>query len=125
MSLKIRKKGLMIFKKRLSPNYSLRKKKIKYVILHYTGMDKIKETVNLFLDQESKVSCHWLISKKGVLYKIVEEENVAWHAGVSYWKGNRSLNEDSIGIELENNGHGKNYAIFPKTQMRILEILLK
>ena len=123
--LKIKKKNLMVVKEKLSPNYSKRKKKIKYIILHYTGMENINDTINLFLDQKSKVSCHWLISKRGVLYKIVDEKNVAWHAGISYWKGQRNLNENSIGIELENIGHGKNYTNFSKVQIIILEKLLK
>ena len=113
------------YKKELSPNFSKRKKKIKYIIIHYTGTKTLLEALNIFRDKNSQASCHWLISKKGKLYKIVDEKNVAWHAGISYWKGERMLNDNSIGIELDNIGHGLNYKIFSNTQMIVLEKLLK
>ena len=95
------KKKLNKFKISFSPNFSSRKKKIKYIIIHYTGMESLSDTLELFISAKSKVSCHWLISRRGVLYKIVEENKVAWHAGISYWKGEKNLNSSSIGIELE------------------------
>ena len=113
------------YSEELSPNFSKRKKKIKYIIIHYTGTKTLLEALNTFKDKNSLVSCHWLISKKGKLYKIVDEKNVAWHAGISYWKGERMLNDNSIGIELDNIGHGLNYKIFSNTQMTVLEKLLK
>ena len=113
------------YNEKLSPNFSKRNKKIKYIIIHYTGTNSLLETLNIFRDKNSKVSCHWLISKRGKLYKIVDEKNVAWHAGISYWKGERMLNDNSIGIELDNIGHGLNYKIFSNTQMTVLQKLLK
>ncbi len=124
MKLKIMKKKVN-YSQELSPNFSKRKKKIKYIIIHYTGTNSIKEAVNIFKDKKSKVSCHWLISKRGKLYKIVDERNIAWHAGTSYWKGEIMLNNNSIGIELDNIGHGSRYKIFPNLQMRVLEKLLE
>ncbi len=109
----------------LSPNFSKRKKKIKYIIIHYTGTNSLIEALNIFKDKESQVSCHWLISKRGKLYKIVDEKNVAWHAGNSFWKGEKMLNGNSVGIELDNIGHGYDYKIFSNIQMRALEKLLK
>ena len=113
------------YNEELSPNFSKREKKIKYIIIHYTGTKTLQETLNIFKDKTSKVSCHWLISKKGKLYKIVNENNIAWHAGISYWKEERMLNDNSIGIELDNIGHGFHYQIFPNVQMQVLEKLLK
>lgn len=119
------KKKLNKFKKSLSPNFSSRKKKIKYIIIHYTGMESLSDTLELFASTKSKVSCHWLISRRGVLYKIVEENKVAWHAGVSFWKGEKNLNSSSIGIELENQGHGREYKPFTNSQLLALEKLIK
>ena len=85
----------------------------------------MNEKPNIFKDKNSQVSCHWLISKRGKLYKIVDEKNVAWHAGISYWKGDSMLNNKSIGIELDNIGHGRNYKTFSNIQMSALEELLK
>tara|TARA_B100000902_G_scaffold177098_1_gene170673 strand:+ start:98 stop:835 length:738 start_codon:yes stop_codon:yes gene_type:complete len=118
------KKKINNFKLDLSPNYSKRIKKVKYIIIHYTGMDNLLETINLFKNPASKVSCHWLISRRGVLHKIVEEYNIAWHAGVSFWKYDTNLNDKSIGIELENKGHGNQYKPFSKSQLLTLEKLI-
>ena len=113
------------YNEELSPNFSKRQKTIKYIIIHYTGTKTLLEALNIFKDKTSQVSCHWLVSKKGKLYKIVDEKNVAWHAGISYWKGQKMLNDNSIGIELDNIGHGLNYHIFSSVQMKVLEKLLK
>ena len=34
----------------------------------------------------------------------MKDEDRAWHAGVSKWRGRTGLNDYSIGIELDNNG---------------------
>ena len=47
-------------------------------------------------------------------FKIVEEKNIAWHCGNSSWKKYIGLNKYSIGIELDNSGHGNNYKGFQK-----------
>ena len=113
------------YNEELSPNFSIRNHKIKYIIIHYTGTKSLMDALNIFKDENSKVSCHWLISKRGKLYKIVDDKNVAWHAGISYWKGDSMLNKNSIGIELDNIGHGLNYKAFSNIQMTALEKLLK
>ena len=63
----------------------------------------------------AKVSSHYLISKKGKIYQLVRDENVAWHAGKSRWEKDINLNSKSIGIELVNNGK----EIFPKTRLNL------
>ena len=111
---------------RLSPNFEERgNSEIKFVIIHYTGMKPLKKTIEKFIDPGSKVSCHWLISENGYFYKIVEEKNIAWHCGSSSWKNLTGLNKYSIGIELDNPGHGNSYKGFSKPQMHSLVILLK
>ena len=44
-------------------------------------------------------------------------------AGVSYWRGHKSINARSIGIELVNPGHDFGYRPFPELQMMALETL--
>ncbi len=119
------KKKLNKYKENLSPNFSSRKQQIKFIIIHYTGMDSLSETFKVFNSTKSKVSCHWLITRRGVLYKIVDENKVAWHAGTSYWKGEKKINSNSIGIELENCGHGTGYKSFTNSQLLTLEKLIK
>ena len=48
-----------------------------------------------------RVSAHFLIRRDGELIQFVACEQRAWHAGVSYWKGQERCNDFSIGIELE------------------------
>ena len=110
----------------LSPNFSERKgQAVKFVIIHYTGMNSLKSCLEKFKDSSSDVSCHWLISQNGKIFKIVDENKSAWHAGVSNWGSDKMLNKSSIGIELENPGHGKNYRDYSNPLMNSLEKLLR
>ena len=36
---------------------------------------------------------------------MVPDKFIAWHAGASCWKNHKSLNDKSIGIEIQNSGH--------------------
>tara|TARA_B110000090_G_scaffold83877_1_gene95423 strand:+ start:221 stop:793 length:573 start_codon:yes stop_codon:yes gene_type:complete len=72
----------------------------------------------------SDVSCHYLISRSGKTYNILNPEIKAWHAGYSEWKTYKNLNDYSIGIELENKGHEFGYTEFTKLQYNSLNKLL-
>ena len=64
-----------------SPNRSRQArdtKSIKFVIIHYTGMQSEIESINRLTDIKSKVSCHYLVNRKGQIINIVEDENIAW-----------------------------------------------
>ncbi|MEO5646433.1 MAG: N-acetylmuramoyl-L-alanine amidase [Candidatus Paceibacterota bacterium] len=51
--------------------------------------------------KDAKVSPHYAIDKAGTIYQLVQEKNVAWHAGVSSLpNGDTNVNTRSIGIEL-------------------------
>ena len=79
---------------------------IKYIIIHSTG-GSIESTLSWFKNSEAKVSAHYTIDKHGYLYEMVDDNNIAWHAGKSAWKTDIGLNATSIGIELENLNDGK------------------
>ena len=111
-----------------SPNFDLKKRdksKIKYLIYHYTGMKSEKGALRRLTNISSKVSCHYFIKKNGEVIKIVPELYVAWHAGISFWKKDRSLNKKSIGIEISNPGHQNGYLNFSKTQINSVILLSK
>ena len=107
---------------RPSPNYNNRPagKPIDMLVLHYTGMRDAEAALTRLTDPEAQVSSHYLIDEEGKTYRLVDESNRAWHAGVSYWAGERDINGVSIGIELVNPGHDFGYRPFPEAQMAAL-----
>ena len=103
-----------------SPNFQTpkrKKKQIKFIIFHYTGMKKDSEAITRLTDIKSKVSCHYLIKENGEIIMMVPDLYIAWHAGKSRWKNNDSLNKNSIGIEICNPGHQFNYKKFSNKQI--------
>ena len=111
---------------RLSPNFEVRKKrKIKYILIHYTNLPSTKISLEYLLNKKNKVSSHYLVNPQGKIYSLVEEKNIAWHAGISSWKDDKNLNKNSIGIELQNSGVAGTYEKFSNMQILILEKLIK
>ena len=111
-----------------SPNFSFRKRskeRIKFIIIHYTGMKKESAAIKKLQDPKSKVSSHYLIKRNGEIINLVPDLFEAWHAGVSSWKHFKSLNKNSIGIEITNPGHKHGYKEFSKKQIFSLQKLLK
>jgi N-acetylmuramoyl-L-alanine amidase len=111
-----------------SPNFEIKKRKanqIKFIIFHYTGMKKESEAIKRLTSTKSEVSCHYLIKNNGEIVTMVPDLYEAWHAGVSSWKNYKSLNKNSIGIEICNSGHDHNYKKFSKKQIQSLKKLSK
>jgi len=78
----------------------------KLVVIHWTA-GSFNSCLRWFQAPNNKrSSAHYVISELGKIVQMVDEESVAWHAGISSWKdyptyGNwNSLNPCSIGIEL-------------------------
>ncbi len=116
----------------LTRNYSINfdipkrdKKKIIFIILHYTGMKKESDAIKRLCDSKSKVSAHYFIKNNGKVLNLVPDLYIAWHAGESYWRKFQSLNKYSIGIEISNPGHDHRYKNFSSKQIRSLIKLLK
>ena len=111
-----------------SPNFNpikRNKKKIKFIIFHYTGMKKESVAITRLTSMQSEVSSHYLIKKDGDVITLVPELYEAWHAGKSSWSGFESLNKNSIGIEITNPGHDFGYKKFTKKQINSLIKLSK
>jgi N-acetylmuramoyl-L-alanine amidase len=72
-------------------------------VLHYTELP-LQESLDILTDgaREHRVSSHYVLAEDGTVYRLVPEDRVAWHAGLSYWRGREHLNETSIGIEIVN-----------------------
>lgn len=118
------------------PHYSLQapsqSARIKMVILHYTAEDNAR---SLQLLTHGPVSAHYLITSPTPttpvrIYQLVAESQAAWHAGISGWQGQISLNSVSIGIELVNPGYyrqstGSQCRSFAPAQIHALASLLR
>ena len=71
-----------------SPNFDLKKRKkkqIKFLIFHYTGMTNEKASINRLTKIQPEVSCHYFIKRSGEIIIMVPELYIAWHAGISAW----------------------------------------
>ena len=88
-------------------------------------MEKESKAIKRLTNIKSKVSCHYLIKNNGQIVIMVPDLYEAWHAGISSWKNFRSLNKNSIGIEISNPGHNSNYKNFSKKQIQSLKKLSK
>ena len=115
-----------------SPNFNPKKrtsKQIKFIIFHYTGMKNESDALNRLTDIQSEVSCHYLIKNSGEIIKLVPDLYIAWHAGRSSWHNYKSLNQNSIGIEITNPGHEHSYKNFTQKQitslLRLGKLLIK
>ena len=73
------------------------------LVLHYTELP-LEESLHVLTDASRplRVSSHYVLAEDGAVYRLVPEERMAWHAGLSYWRGRERLNETSIGIEIVN-----------------------
>ena len=101
------------------------KKKIIFIILHYTGMKTESAAIKRLRDHKSKVSSHYFIKNNGEVINLVPDAYEAWHAGKSRWNNHISLNKNSIGIEIHNPGHDHYYKNFSPKQLKSLRLLLK
>ena len=103
-----------------SPNFDIKKRKkkeIRFIVFHYTGMRKETDAIKKLTSQGTKVSSHYFIKKNGQILTLVPDLYISWHAGVSSWKNFKSLNKHSLGIEISNPGHEFKYNKFTKKQI--------
>ncbi|MGV3346495.1 N-acetylmuramoyl-L-alanine amidase [Enterobacteriaceae bacterium LUAb1] len=83
--------------------------RIQFLIMHYTSMNDRHSLERL---TKGPVSIHYLIPEEPelkhhqpVVLQLVDENQRAWHAGISYWNGRTNLNDTSVGIEIVNPGY--------------------
>lgn len=105
-----------------SPNINARRDggSPRFLILHYTGLESFQRSVDVLRDPICQVSCHYVVDTDGRLVQMVREADRAWHAGQSFWAGERDINSWSVGIEIQNPGHELGYPEFPEAQMRVV-----
>lgn len=91
------------------------------VVLHHTG-GNAQSSLHHLTNPLSEVSAHYLITKTGHIYQLVDESKRAWHAGESSFMNRPDVNDFTIGIELENLGTGNDP--YPIEQQNALVWLL-
>ncbi|MDQ6214677.1 N-acetylmuramoyl-L-alanine amidase [Achromobacter insolitus] len=102
--------------------------RVRSIVLHYTSVDDAR---SMELLSKGKVSAHYLVNEAGRVYRLVDENRAAWHAGASSWYGNIAMNSTSIGIEIVNPGwtegtDGKPvWHPYDERQLRALTLLLR
>ena len=107
-----------------SPNFNARRAPPDMVVLHYTGMESGEAALERMRDPAAEVSAHYMVEEDGRVFRLAPEERRAWHAGASWWKGERDVNSVSIGIEIVNPGHEFGYRAFPEAQVEAVIALL-
>ncbi|MBN3863234.1 N-acetylmuramoyl-L-alanine amidase [Pseudomonas frederiksbergensis] len=103
--------------------------RVQFVVMHYTSAS-LEDSLQLLTHGE--VSSHYLIGddKRATIYKLMDENLRAWHAGESEWQGRTWLNSSSIGIEIVNPGFqdtptGRLWYPYSEAQVQSLIFLLK
>jgi hypothetical protein len=94
-----------------SPNHDARRAQvIEGIVLHATA-DRGNETQSLawLRSPKSRVSCHLLVNRAGRATRLVGDQQRAWHAGASRWRGRSDVNSITLGIELANRNDGEPY----------------
>lgn len=124
--------------------------RVNFLVIHATSADFSESLSLLSTRHTNPVSAHYLVpyledtsypQNELMIYRLVDENNRAWHAGVSQWGSEISLNNRSIGIEVVNNfncedlfiDHNRQMQInmecefpeYPETQIEILVTLIK
>ncbi len=105
---------------------NIRKEAVQQLVLHTTGGPdcnpsrsfrggSLDTIVAHFLKNQQNISIHYVIDRDGKIVRMVPESMVAYHV--------LGHNENSIGIELINNGDGKDP--FPDAQIISLNTLLQ
>ena len=94
-----------------SPNHGARRAlAIQGIVLHATA-DEGDEALALqwMRSPRSRVSCHLMVSRGGQVTRLVGDQQRAWHAGVSWWRGTSDVNSVTLGIEIANRNDGEPY----------------
>ncbi len=90
-----------------SPNFN-KTVQHEYLIWHYTANNNADVAIRVLTEkripESAGVSAHLVIGLDGAITQLVPFDKGAWHAGESHWEGKRYLNQNSIGIEIVNDG---------------------
>lgn len=104
--------------------------RVLFLVIHFTD-ETLDESLRILTQQD--VSAHYLVTDEAAprIYRLVDENRRAWHAGLSSWGGHAMLNASSIGIEIVNPGRvlqpdgSLAFAPYPEAQVDLVLALVK
>jgi len=90
-----------------STSFRPRTETVDTLVLHFTALD-LESSLRIL--RYGDVSSHYVLGEDGIAWKILEDNEVAWHAGLSMWGGRPNVNGRSIGVEIVNlDGNTRDY----------------
>lgn len=107
----------------VSPNHNPRTKPISMIVVHSTASDTLKSAADWLCAVWSEVSTHYIIDETGAIFQLVDDNQVAWHAGKCDWHGVTDVNGVSLGVELVNLNDGKD--VYEPAQIAALTWLVE
>ena len=87
------------------------------IVLHTTEAPA-RSSLNKVSDRGE---CHFCVTEEGTVYRIVDRDREAFHAGRSMWEGKEDVDKYSVGIECV----GKHDKPMPSVQLRAIAALVK
>ncbi|HGJ5884330.1 N-acetylmuramoyl-L-alanine amidase [Arsenophonus sp.] len=113
-------------------------RRVRFLIMHYTSQN-FKDSINTLTGNrpDHLVSAHYLVPdpseqtyidagfKELRIFNLVEENERAWHAGVSWWSDRTNINDNSIGIEIVNEANDGPFLPFNQKQIEAVAELSK
>ncbi len=85
-----------------SPHHKARTQKPTIIVLHASAGKSDAGDLSWIVSPKSGVSYHYLVGRDGEVYELVSPDRIAYHAGVSEWKGVKHCNAYSIGVAWAN-----------------------
>lgn len=104
--------------------------RVQYLVIHFTS-EGFEPSLRTLTAGNGTVSSHYLVrDDPPTVYRLVDEDKRAWHAGASSWRGQTQLNAASIGIEIVNRGEigGRGSGVweeYPPAQMEVVMALVR
>ena len=85
---------------RLSPNRAVAPPHERRGVVFHHSVLAFEDAIAHLLRPESKVSYHGIIATDGARCTLVADEHVAWHAGISQFRGRTACNDFLLGLSF-------------------------
>jgi len=84
----------------IKPNFNKLTNLVSQFFLHHSGLYKPEDTFNV-LHNQRRLSCHFILDDRGVLYQTLDLKEKAWHGGKN--------NKISIGLEIDSRANASRF----------------